>query len=104
MFVNIYVWEYIFYNKASKMQKQKSNGQVGRTLVDSLRRATTNIDIDKGTVVSEKPWPQASHWKGFVINCYLLLCNNFNDGLTSWAQCGGRHGGRVSPTFLDGGT
>jgi len=37
------------------MQKQKSNGQVGRTLVDSLRRATTNIDIDKGTVVSEKP-------------------------------------------------
>jgi len=34
----------------------------GGTLVDSLRLATTNIGIDKGTIVSEKPRSQASHW------------------------------------------
>jgi len=33
----------------------------GGTLDDSLRLATTNIDIDKGPIVSEKPGSQASH-------------------------------------------
>jgi len=32
--------------------------------------------------VSAKPRPRASHWLIFVINCYLPLCNNFNDALT----------------------
>ena len=31
------------------------------TLDDSLRLATTNIGIHKGTIVSEKPRSQASH-------------------------------------------
>jgi len=31
------------------------------TLDDSLRLATTNIAIDRGMIVSEKPQPQASH-------------------------------------------
>jgi len=49
-------------------------------LTTSIDRVTTNID--KGTIVSEKPRIQASHWYTFVTNCYLLLCNNFNDALT----------------------
>jgi len=32
----------------------------GGTLEDSLRLATINIGIDKGTIVSEKPRSQAS--------------------------------------------
>jgi len=28
------------------------------------------------------PQPQASYWYRFVINCCLLLCNNFNEALT----------------------
>jgi len=32
------------------------------TLDDNLRLATTNIDFDIGTIVSEKPWPQTNHW------------------------------------------
>jgi len=34
----------------------------GGTLDDSLQLATTNIGIDKVTIVSEKPQSQASHW------------------------------------------
>jgi len=33
----------------------------GETLDDSLRLATTNTVIDKGTIVSQKPRPHASH-------------------------------------------
>jgi len=43
------------------------------TLNDSLRLAFTTTGIDKGTVVSTKPRPQASHWQRFVMNCFLLL-------------------------------
>jgi len=32
------------------------------TLDDSLRLAATNSGIDKGTIVSEKPQPQAFQW------------------------------------------
>ena len=32
--------------------------------------------------MSEKPRPQASHLQRFIVNSYLLLCNNFNDILT----------------------
>jgi len=28
------------------------------------------------------PQPQASYWYRFVINCCLLLCNNFSEALT----------------------
>ena len=32
------------------------------TLDDSLRRPTTKTDINKGSIVSANPRPQASHW------------------------------------------
>jgi len=43
------------------------------TLDDSLRLASTTTGIDKGTIVSAKPRPQASRWQRFVMNCFLLL-------------------------------
>jgi len=47
------------------------------TLHDSLRLAATNTSIDKGTIVSEASTTVIPR----IINCYLLVCNNFNDAL-----------------------
>jgi len=43
------------------------------TLNHSLRFAATNTGIAQGTIVSDKPRLQASHWQRFVIICSLLL-------------------------------
>jgi len=59
MFGNTYVWEYIFYNESSQIEKQKSDGKRER-LDDGLRLVATNTGIDKGTIVAEKP--HVSHW------------------------------------------
>jgi len=53
------VLEYVFYNKARKCKNR--NRMASETLDDSLRLAKTNIGIDKGTIVSEKPRSHASH-------------------------------------------
>jgi len=41
--------------------KTEIEWQAEHCMDDSLRLATTNIGIDKGTIVSEKPRSQASH-------------------------------------------
>ena len=46
-------------------------------MADSFQLGTTNTGIDKGTIAAKKPRPQASHRWRFVINCCLLLCNDF---------------------------
>jgi len=43
-----------------------------QTQGNSLRLASTATGINKGTIVSVKPRPQASHWQRFVMNCFLL--------------------------------
>jgi len=57
-----------------QLKSKNRNRMADETLDDSLRLANTNIDIAHRTIVSEKPRSKASHWQGFVINCYLLLC------------------------------
>jgi len=62
--IKIYLEIYTFENTFSTIKQVKCkhrNRIAGGTLVDSLRLATTNIGIDKGTIVSEKPRSQASH-------------------------------------------
>jgi len=49
------------FSTIKKVKCKNRNGMAGGTLDDSLRLATTNIGIDKGTIVSEKPRSQASH-------------------------------------------
>ena len=80
MFGSAYVCEITF----STMKQNKStnkNRMADETLNDSPWLAPLNTGIGKGTMVSEKPRPQASHLYRFVIS-YLLLCNNFYDALT----------------------
>jgi len=48
-----------FYDKAWKCKNR--DRMASGTLDDSPRLATTNIGIDKETIVSEKPRSQASH-------------------------------------------
>jgi len=51
-------------NKFSTIKQVKCknrNRMAGGTQDDSLRLATTNTGIDKGTIMSEKPRSQASH-------------------------------------------
>ena len=88
MFGNTYVCE-----SASSTMKQvkltvNQKSIAKRKLVDSLRLTTTNTGIDNGTIMPEKPRPQTSHWYILVINCYLLLCNNFNYALIYRPFCG----------------
>jgi len=59
-FGNTCVWGYIFYDEASQIQKQKSNGR--RKTGQLSTSCTTNTGIDEGTIVSKKPRPQVSHW------------------------------------------
>ena len=49
------------------------------TVSDLLPPSLTGID--KGSRVLEKAQPLASHWKRFVVNSYVPLCNNFNGAL-----------------------
>jgi len=49
------------FSTIKQVKCKNRNGMAGGTLVDSLRLAATNIGIDKGTIVSEKPRPKASH-------------------------------------------
>ena len=54
----------MFENTFSMIKQVKCknrNRMPGGTLDNSLRLATANIGIDKGTIVSEKPRSQASH-------------------------------------------
>jgi len=60
-----------------QVKSKNRNLMADQTLDDS-----TSTGIDKRTILSGKPRPRASHWNRFVVNCYVLLCNNFNDTLT----------------------
>jgi len=45
-----------------KQVKSKDRSRMGHEILDdSMRLATTNTGIQKGTIESEKPRPQASH-------------------------------------------
>jgi len=58
----------------STIKQVKSNdwNRMDQTQGNSLRLASTATGINKGTIVSVKPRPQASHWQRFVMNCFLL--------------------------------
>ena len=49
------------FSTIKQVKCKNKNRMAGGTLDDSLRPATTNIGIDKGTIVSEKPRSQTSH-------------------------------------------
>jgi len=59
MFGNTYVYESIFCTMKQVKFKNR-NRMANQRLDDGLRLATTNIGIHIGTIVSEKPRPQAS--------------------------------------------
>jgi len=48
------------FSTKKQVKCKNRNRMAGGTLDDSLRLATINIGIDKGTIVSEKPRSQAS--------------------------------------------
>jgi len=48
------------FSMIKQVKYKNRNRMVGGTLGDSLRLATTNTGIDKGTIVSEKSRSQAS--------------------------------------------
>jgi len=68
---HICVWAYNFYYEASQIKNR--NRMADETLDDCLRLANTSTSFDKGTIVSEKPRPQASHWLRFAIDCYCVV-------------------------------
>jgi len=61
MFGNKYVCESTF-STMKQIKYKKRNRMADETLEDIFRLAITNTGIDKVTTMSEKPWPQASHW------------------------------------------
>jgi len=76
MFGNTYVCESTF----STMKQGRSTNR--NRMADETLNDTTNTGINKGTILSGKPRPQASHRWRFVVNCYVLVGNNFYDKLT----------------------
>jgi len=59
-FESTYVRESTFYTMKQVKSKNR-NRMVDDTVNDSLRLATTNTGIEKGTILSEKPRSQASY-------------------------------------------
>jgi len=53
----------------------------GETLDDS-RWLANILGLLLRTIESGKSRPQASYWYKYVINCYLLLCDDFNEAHT----------------------
>jgi len=65
------------------------NGFISRKLFSELYKIMVNKVTfagfrggDRPPLDPSLPQPQASYWYRFVINCYLLFCNNFNEALT----------------------
>jgi len=59
MFRNTYVCESTF-SMMKQVKSKNRNRMADKTLDDSFPLATTNAGIDIGTIVSEKPRPEAS--------------------------------------------
>jgi len=82
-FGNIYS-AYVRESTFSTMKQVKfinRNRMTDETLVDSRRLATTNTGIDKGMIVSEVSTRDILLIE-IVTNCYLVLCNNFENAFT----------------------
>jgi len=60
MFVSTYVCESTFFTM-KQVKPENRNRMTDETLDNRFQLATTNTGIDKGTIVSEEPRPQASH-------------------------------------------